>query len=88
MSLPSEQRYEDDGKLYKKRKEQPCGIPEITYLTQTHLQITGAYARIGINHANGIIYFLHRSSPEKAPQTSGALPQRGGKPRRTVQVAF
>lgn len=29
-------------------------------------QVTLAYARIGINRADGVVYFLHRRSPEDA----------------------
>ncbi|KAF1360403.1 hypothetical protein EJ07DRAFT_114939 [Lizonia empirigonia] len=31
-------------------------------------RVTGAYSRIGINRVDGIVYFLHRRSPEKAAE--------------------
>lgn len=31
-------------------------------------KVTGAYSRIGINRVDGIVYFLHRRSPEKAAE--------------------
>jgi hypothetical protein len=30
--------------------------------------VTGAYSRIGINRQDGIVYFLHRRSPEKGAE--------------------
>jgi hypothetical protein len=34
----------------------------------TRYQVTGAYSRIGINRNDGIVYFLHRLSPEKSAE--------------------
>lgn len=35
----------------------------------TRYQVTGAYSRVGINRNDGIVYFLHRMSPEKSAAT-------------------
>jgi hypothetical protein len=34
----------------------------------TKYQVTGAYSRVGINRNDGIVYFLHRLSPEKSAE--------------------
>ncbi|KAF9699865.1 hypothetical protein EKO04_002094 [Ascochyta lentis] len=37
-------------------------------------RVTGAYSRIGINRADGIVYFLHRRSPERGAEILWNVP--------------
>ncbi|KAJ4382935.1 Mitochondrial import inner membrane translocase subunit tim8 [Didymella sp. IMI 355093] len=38
-------------------------------------RVTGAYSRVGINRQDGVIYFLHRRSPEKGAAILWELPE-------------
>jgi hypothetical protein len=40
-------------------------------VTDRSLQATGAYARFGVNAKDGIVYFIHRKSPESTDSQRG-----------------
>jgi hypothetical protein len=75
-SLPVEadQKYDADGKEYRVRRPKICSSLE-AFNVLTPPQVTGAYSRVGINREDGIVYFLHRRSPEKGAEILWELPE-------------